>query len=348
VARSVIGREAYDPRAVRVGRPPLFVDNALCIEFLNYLAAPQAQGGKGDSAGHLADTRCALRFWRDHLPGRDLRTLSEDEVRLPPGERGYTYKTKALKSLLSWLRKVRVGNGLAKAEGPDERLLVLPQARGFNLHDPKLALARRQKETRALNGYFKVRAHLVREASSERPPLQERAVRSREEARLFLLALDVLAATGWHVRELERWIKLGGVTEPMPEGREEEAAAVLWTTHKRGTEHRTAVSAEGIAVERKRIARLMREQELAADDLRAERQSTKLAGIATCRRLQPLQSASRRRLPSVRTRVRRPATRRVQVPANHEPSGPARRCPARLSGFAGWHRGRSAQAGRDP
>ena len=66
--------EAYSPHAVRIGRPPLFVDDALGVEFLNYLAAPQELGGKGDSRDHLADTRSALRFWRDRLRGRDLRT----------------------------------------------------------------------------------------------------------------------------------------------------------------------------------------------------------------------------------------------------------------------------------
>ena len=249
--------EAYNPKAVRVGKPPLFVDDALGIEFLNYLAAPQEQGGKGDSTGHLADTRCGLRFWRDKLRGRDLRTTDVAELRLSPGSVGYKYKTRALKTLLSWLRKVRAVDGLGQGEGPDERLLVLPQARGFKLHDPKKAMARREKGTRALTGYFKVRAQLVRDASAKRPPLKERAARSREEARFFLLALDVLAATGWHVRELTRWIILGGNVDPMPEGREQEGAGVLWTTHKRGTEHRTAVSAQSLAEARELYGRAL-------------------------------------------------------------------------------------------
>jgi hypothetical protein len=242
--------EAYNPKAVRIGGAPLFLDDALGREFLEYLAAPQDKGGKGDSPGHLKDTRCALAFWRDKLRGRDLRSMKDaGEIRLAPGTPGFRYKTAAIKTLLSWLRKVRVdaGKGLSQGEGPDERLLVLPQWRKRKLHDPKLARAKIHKGQRALVGYYKVRAHLLREIGADRPPLKERAARSREEAQLFLLALDVLAATGLHVRELTRWIELGGIVEPMPAGREQEGAGVLFTIHKRGEEHRVAVSAEVLA-----------------------------------------------------------------------------------------------------
>lgn len=228
--------EAYDPKSVWIGRLPLFVDDALGRELLDYLAAPQEKRGKGDSTGHLADTRSALKFWRDTLRGRDLRTMTAEDVRLQPGATGYKYKTRTMKTLIGWLRKVRVGNSLNQAEGPDERLLVLPQTRGFKLHDPKKAIARRQKGTRALNGYTLVREQLVREISSNRPPLEQRSARSQDEARLFLHALDLLAATGWHGTELCRWIELGGIIDDMPRGREKEGAGVLYTTHKRGSD----------------------------------------------------------------------------------------------------------------
>ncbi len=45
--------EAYDPRTVAVGRGPLYLGDALMVRFLDWQAAPESQGGKGNSPGHL-------------------------------------------------------------------------------------------------------------------------------------------------------------------------------------------------------------------------------------------------------------------------------------------------------
>lgn len=213
--------EAYDPRNVRAGRPPLPLTEELCCEFLDYLAAPQSAGGKGDSRGHAATAKSALKWWLARLGnGRDLRALSESEIRLPVSSemRGRHHKLATLKTFVGWLRRVRA-DGLARDEGPDERAVVVPQT--GNLKSPKLAAEREEKGARAWRGYFAVVGLL--------PPR-------------YRAALTVQAGTGWHVSEVARWLELGGTIEHLPEGREQDGAAVLMTFHKRGGVHRQAVS----------------------------------------------------------------------------------------------------------
>jgi hypothetical protein len=125
---------AYEPGRVVVGRRPLLFTEALCIEYLNYLNAPQAQGGKGDCPNHCNNSRYALKWWRAQLGEVNLRALTVDEVRkyVPVvdehDERGRVrkkpksrkLKIQVIKHFVTWLRKVR-GDGITQGEGPDTR-----------------------------------------------------------------------------------------------------------------------------------------------------------------------------------------------------------------------------------
>jgi len=118
---------------------------------------------------------------------------------------------------------------------------VLPQWRNNKLHtSPDRALDRRRKGVRALLGYFK-----LRKPCGKRCPPKRCAEHLPE---LYRAALDVQACTGWHTTELVRWLELGGVVEPLPDGykAKHREVAVLFTTHKRGTEHRTAVPKDAL------------------------------------------------------------------------------------------------------
>jgi len=209
-------------------RPPIFLTDDLAVEWLDWMAAPQKQGGKENSPMYLLNSKYYIEWWRDRLAGRDWRTLEVDELRLPATEPALAHKLRAIKCFDSWLRKHRAvppGEvGFGSNEGPNMTALLLPQAKGHKLHnlDAEKAKWRREKGTRALLGYFKVR------------PLIPQPYRD---------ALDLLCATGWHTTEFVRWLKFGSMIDPMPKGRGKEGAGQLWTIHKSGEEKRIIVDA---------------------------------------------------------------------------------------------------------
>ncbi len=127
---------------------------------------------------------------------------------------------------MNWLRRT---DELKRNEGPDMTHWMVPKAKGLKLHgrgiDLKEILARERKGSNAAQGLAIV---------CNRLPVHWRE------------PLRVLMATGWHVSELSRWLEAGGEIEPMPPGREHEAAAVLVYVHKNGSVRRTAVSEEGL------------------------------------------------------------------------------------------------------
>lgn len=233
---------AYEPARVVVGRSPLPFTEALCIEYLKYLDTPQEKGGKGDCPNHCNNSRYALKWWRAQIGEMNLRALTVDDIRkhvpvvdehdecgvLRKAPKSRKLKIQVVKAFVSWLRKVR-GDGITQGEGPDMSFLTVPQYRGRKLHDPAKALERRDKGKRAKEGY----------------PLLREKLATQKRWHWAMDALDLQADTGWHTTEIERWVKLGGQVEAMPEGREHEGAGVLVTVHKSGDEHRTPVSQSG-------------------------------------------------------------------------------------------------------
>jgi hypothetical protein len=239
---------AYDPSRVIVGRAPLPFTEQICVEYLDYLAAPVGDGGKGDSPGHCKTVRSSMNWWLKQLGPVNLRALTVDElrsqipvsdVRGPDGARvqkapkGRKHKIVAIKHLVTWLRRTR-GDGLLQGEGPDTSTLTVPQARGHKHHDPKVARQRQQKGKRALDGYPELRKHLA----------------SQKRWAWAIHALDLQADTGWHTTEVERWVTFGGLANTMPPGREKEAAGLLVTVQKSGNWYQTPVSRHGLEAAR--------------------------------------------------------------------------------------------------
>jgi hypothetical protein len=244
--------DTYRPEAVRVGGEPLLFSEELVVEHLDYLAAPQEKGGRGDSPAHLRNVKRSLAWWRERLGECDLRGVSAEELRrhLPHNLPGRTHRLAAVKHFVRWLRESRTGGAsLGRDEGPDVDVLKLPQAKGHKLHDPRRALARKMKGTHAELGWKACRESRVFQGS----------------ARLaYRDMLDLLYFTGWHLAELVRWLRLGSVVEePSKAARTLGVAGVLWTVHKSGKEYRTGVDrehreiAERLATWHKR-ARLLR------------------------------------------------------------------------------------------
>jgi integrase len=239
---------AYESERVVVGRSPLPFTEALCIEYLKYLDTPQEKGGKGDCPNHCNNSRYALKWWRAQLGEVNFRALTVEDIRkhvpvvdehddcgvLRKAPKSRKLKIQVIKAFVSWLRKMR-GSSITQGEGPDMSSLTVPQYRGRKLHDPAKALERRDKGKRAIDGY----------------PLLREKLAAQKRWHWAMDALDMQADTGWHTTEIERWVKLGGMVEAMPEGREHEGTGVLVTIHKSGDEHQTPVGQFGYEAARR-------------------------------------------------------------------------------------------------
>src|SRR5262249_12963450 len=151
----------------------------------------------------LKETDRLLVWWGKQLTGVDLRRLSMTRIAelLPTGSPAYRTKLAVLKAFVSWLRETE---RLRDGGGPATPRMELAKVRGGH-GDPERAV----KGTRALRGYLVVRELLGPRAAH------------------FKDGLDVLAGTAWHRSELLRWLSQSGVVEPVPEGRDNEGAAVL-------------------------------------------------------------------------------------------------------------------------
>lgn len=168
---------------------------------------------KGNTAAWVKAQKSALAWWMEHLSGVDLRRATVRDHIAPPleGAPGRGHKIEVIKAFYGWLRKVRH----VLTAGEDCTLdLMVPQGKPAQWTKSKVI----------------PREHylLVREALTS--PWRE--------------ALTVLAGTGWHVSELERFAT-GGEIEPLPKAMKVENGAVgvlVCPRHKSGDVHRTAVS----------------------------------------------------------------------------------------------------------
>lgn len=193
-------------------RPGGDVSNALYLDAELARAFLEAQARKGNSQKWLVDQRTLLAWWAEQLAGLDLRRVSLGAHILPaldadPKRRAH--KVAVIKRFYAWLRET---DRISVAEDPVMRKLKAPPPRVAQLERPKI-ISRDQYEA--------ARAHMVG---------------------VYRDGMDILAGTGWHLTELERFAS-GGLIEPY-QGPDESAAGVLVTIHKGGVPHRTAVSAE--------------------------------------------------------------------------------------------------------
>lgn len=173
---------------------------------------------KKNSKPYVEAQRKSLAWWMKHLGEPDFRTVKTTQlVELLDAEPGARkWKVASVKVFCSWLVTVR--HALTEQQNPTLGLRV-PQSRPEQWKTPK-AISREDFE--------KVRSGLEAEWRD---------------------ALDVLAGTGWHATELQRFAS-GGAVEPHPTRK---GALVLACPRTKGGEQlRTEVSTE-VAKAAKRV-----------------------------------------------------------------------------------------------
>lgn len=212
LARFDADPESYEPGGPSTDALRLTAD--LVRPFLSWSAAPESEGGKGNSRAWMLQQKAYLAWWAAVLKGRDLRRLSLPDHVLPAldGQPGRKHRVEVLKAFFSWLRRER--HLIERAQ--DVTLdLVVPARRPEQWRTPK-AIPRA--------AFLRVLAALP--AGDHRD------------------GLALLDETGWHVSELVRFVRAGSL-EPVPAGRMDGAVAILLRRHKNGEPARTAVGQGG-------------------------------------------------------------------------------------------------------
>ncbi len=218
---------------------PIYLDKALRDEFLAWSAAPKTEGGKKNTPEWQAYQQREMEWWAVRLADSDGHALDLRATQNPQRERqkvtrevifrhldgdpkagipkagGIRKKQAILKSLYGWLRRHRRGERIGPQEDPLAEVPNLPggvaQANGVDKYVP-------QENVHA------VIDKLVSRGS------------------LFGHALCVQAGTGWHTKELLRFVAGGRVDLVPSYVREPGVTAVLvGPKHKSGKEHITKV-----------------------------------------------------------------------------------------------------------
>jgi integrase len=172
--------------------------------------------GKGNSLGWVATQKRYLTWWAAKLGRRDLRRVSlRDHIRpaldAAPNPK---HRIETIKAFYGWLRKER--HTISAAEDPTYGALSVPQARPEQWVTPKVI----------------PRAHHDAALGAITEPW-----------RSMLIALS---GTGWHVTELERFVRAGIIAElPTNASRANDAHKILiCPRRKSGETQRTPVSRE--------------------------------------------------------------------------------------------------------
>lgn len=216
--------EGYDPRGEERAEA-VYLDEDLARAFLAWSVAPRKDGGAGNTPRWVGQQRLYLAAWADHLHGVDLRraTLRDHVLPALKGATCRPQRIAVLKRLYSWLRKVE--HRIESSEDPTLDQLTVPAASPEQLRRVKAV----PKE------------HL------------DLAIKHLESDRWRDL-LRVLAGTGMHVSELERFAA-GGAVEPLPRsGRAEgSAGVVVIPSTKDGDPLRVAVSKPVLAAAKRTL-----------------------------------------------------------------------------------------------
>jgi len=199
-------RPANDPSTA-----PLYLDNDLSEAFLGW-----SKNDKGNTARWVEHQKHALAWWMEKLRGVNVRRARLREHILSPleGAPGRPTKIRVLKAFYGWLRKER--HLLTAHEDPTYGALSAPQSKPAQWKKSKVI---------PRDHYLLAREHLT----GPWPDL-----------------LTVLAGTGWHLTELQRFAT-AGTFEPLPAATRIESGAVgvlVCPMHKSGDAHRTGVSQE--------------------------------------------------------------------------------------------------------
>jgi integrase len=203
-AMAQLERFETDPAAYTPGGQR---DDAIRLD--EKLIADYIAGCQKNSDSWLREKRTHLAWWSDRLHRVDLRRATLRDHILPPlkGAPSRNARIAVIKHLYSWLR------GQDRIETSEDPCLGKLHA------DPVKPVQETKSKVIAAAHYEKARKHMVGH---------------------YRDALDLLAGTGWHVREAVRFAESGEIepyTGPDPEG-----VAVLTVWHKSGRLHRTLVT----------------------------------------------------------------------------------------------------------
>ena len=209
---------AYDPAGTAPERG-LVMDVELISEFYAWQTAPKKAGGKANSRHYAKESVRKLRDWMEALGTRDLRRLRLVDLKacLARWPTSRQHRIIAIKVFYGWLRTEK--SLLTHAQDATLDLLV-PQA------DPEKHRRRKVVPWAVVQAVY---VHL--------------APRVRDVLQLF-------AATGWHISEVERFVRLkncsiedpGEVTYARDGSR---VLAVLVTWHKSKHWTRTSLTHQG-------------------------------------------------------------------------------------------------------
>jgi hypothetical protein len=201
--------ESYSARG-NTQKEPIYLDTHLAEEFLEWSKDVQK-----NSVGWRRKQKHYLAWWSDRLAGVNLRKAALAEDILPPLKKAKArgHRIAMIKGLYSYLRKVK--HAISVTEDPTFQQLSVPQAKPEQWQRVKMI---------PREHYLLARGHLTGQ---------------------WRHGLDVLAGTGWHVTELQRFAQNGSV-EPYPrKGAVKGIAGVLVCPQtKEGEPLRTAVSQE--------------------------------------------------------------------------------------------------------
>jgi integrase len=211
----------YDPRGDAGERVRL--SSGLIEEWEAYQLA------KGNTPVYVRDQARKVGMWAVKLRGADLRSLTLRHLR--EGLQGLSatkHRIIAIKSFFSWLRTEK---GLVTTAQDATLDLKVPQA------EPE---KRRRRKVVPWESVEKVLAHLAAQAELDRwrPKGQGDRIAPGLDAERRRDCLLLLTATGWHVTELQRFIRGGEVVRQASGS----VMAVLIVRHKGGELARTPVT----------------------------------------------------------------------------------------------------------
>ena len=240
----------YDPAGVQPDEPvEITVD--LLAAYLDYQITPRSQGGRENTPKYAREAVRHLGDWMVKLKGRDLRKTKTTDLKLvlAKWKTARQHRIVAIKAFCTWLREER--GSLQTANDPTLDLVV-PQL------DPTKHVRRKVADWGAVMDVY---------------------ARLNEKDRDVLQALT---ATGWHVTELQRFIRRANCTIEKPgvatfdkDGLPVLAVLVTWhktkkwtrtsIVHQRHLDAITRLKASGEFVDERRVNRTIRESLEAAD-----------------------------------------------------------------------------------
>lgn len=213
--------EAYDPRGGEGDK--LQLTDELVQEWEKFSLA------KGNGRAYVRDHGRKLLMWMLKLAGADLRKLSLRQLREGlAGLSARKHRIIALKSFFTWLRT-------------EKGLVTTAQDATLDLKVPQSSPEKhRRRKVVPWQHVEKVLAYLEAEAAKEaaRPRTPNDKLEPGVDARRRRDCLLLLTATGWHVTELERFIR-GGELLRQAGG---DVLAVLVVRHKGGELARTPLT----------------------------------------------------------------------------------------------------------